>query len=122
MSNSIFGKQCESMRKRSRVKFVRNETEVLRAIQKTSTVSFKIIDENLATVSSKPSRILWRTPTLVGASILELAKLEMYQFHYQVMKKFCDCELLYSDTDSLLYKVNTNDLYADLLTIQESEK
>lgn len=30
------------------------------------------------------------------------------------MKKHFNCTLLYSDTDSLLYEISTDDLYADL--------
>ena len=74
----------------------------------------KIFDENLAAVTVKKQKIYWNKPTIVGASVLELAKFHMFNFHYKVMKKHLDCELIYSDTDSLLYKVNHHDLYTEL--------
>ena len=77
--------------------------------------------EQLATVSSKPNKIDWKTPTLVGAVILDLAKLEMFKFHYQVMKTYFDCSLLYSDTDSLIYCIKTSDLERDLKIVQKEE-
>ena len=39
--------------------------------------------------------------------MLEIAKFEMYRFHYEFMKPNFDCRLLYSDTDSLLYEIET---------------
>ena len=121
MSNSIFGKHCESMRKRKSVKFIRSEQEALKQLQKTNLFTFKILGEQLATVSSKPNKIYWKTPTLVGAVILDLAKLEMFKFHYQVMKTYFDCSLLYSDTDSLIYCIKTSDLERDLKIVQKEE-
>ena len=38
----------------------------------------------------------------------------MYQFHYGTMRSPFDCRLLYSDTDSLLYRINCDDLYRGL--------
>ena len=39
----------------------------------------------------------------------------MYNFYYNVLKKRygCDCRLLYTDTDSLVVDVTTEDVYAD---------
>ena len=58
--------------------------------------------------------IVWNKPTIIGASNLELSKLFMLDFHYNVMKKQTECSLLYSDTDSFVYKVKTNSFYDDL--------
>ena len=63
--------------------------------------------------------IKWTTPTIVGATILDLSKLRMYGFHYDVMRANFWCSLLFSDTDSLLYKVETIDFYADLAKKKE---
>ena len=57
----------------------------------------------------------------LGTCILDLSKLLMYQFHYDVInKKYGDkVSLLFTDTDSLCYEVNTDDVYADLKTTKE---
>ena len=116
MSNSTYGKLCESKRNRVNVKLVRTEKDLLHETQKQQLASVKIIDENLVVVAKKPSKILWNKPTLVGAVVLDLAKYFMYNFHYNVMKKFFNCQLLYSDTDSLFYEVKCDDFYEDLAT------
>jgi hypothetical protein len=60
-------------------------------------------------------------PIYVGFSILELAKLHMFKMHYDVMSvKFGDnARLLFTDTDSLCYQIQTNNLADDLLTIKD---
>ena len=65
-------------------------------------------------ITKKKQSILWNKPKIVGASIFELSKLFMLEFHYNVMKKQTECVLLYSDTDSFIYKVNTSNFYKDL--------
>ena len=55
---------------------------------------------------------------IVGATILDLAKRFMFQFHYQKMKPNRNLELLYSDTDSFIYAIKTDDVYRDLVKIK----
>jgi hypothetical protein len=47
--------------------------------------------------------------------VLDLSKLHMYSFYYNVLKQRYgkDCRLLYTDTDSLVVDVTTEDVYAD---------
>ena len=55
-------------------------------------------------------------PLYVGFSVLELSKLHMYNFHYgNMLKKYSKINLCFTDTDSLLYEVYTNDIYHDML-------
>jgi hypothetical protein len=55
-------------------------------------------------------------PMYAGFCILELSKLIMYNFHYNVIvKRYGDsARLLFTDTDSLTYSVQCNDFYADM--------
>ena len=67
-------------------------------------------------VSFKMACVVWdKTP--VGAAILDLSKLSLYKFHYEVMiprYTAARLKLAYKDTDSLLYCIETNDLYQDM--------
>ena len=86
LSNSTFGKFCESLRNRVTVSFTRSEEELLKATSEGKVSLIKIIDENLALIAKKKQSIQWNKPTIAGAGILELSKLFMLAFHYNVMK------------------------------------
>ena len=48
----------------------------------------------------------------VGFVILDLSKTSMYDFHYNYIKrKYPDLTLLFNYTDSLLYQIQTDDVY-----------
>ena len=91
-----------------------NADQVLQNVSRFTFKTFKIFGENLAAITHNPKRIYWDKPTIVGAAILELAKFQMYRFHYNIMKPHFDCRLLYSDTDSLLCKIRSDDFYKEL--------
>ena len=47
--------------------------------------------------------------------ILELNKILMYELHYDYIKNRCDnkSKLLFTDTDSFIYGIKTDDIYED---------
>ena len=48
-------------------------------------------------------------------TILDNSKILMYEFFYNELKKYGSrCELLYTDTDSLLLEIKTDDVYKDI--------
>ena len=61
-------------------------------------------------------------PIYAGVAILELSKLVMYEFHYEVMQQkfgWQNLKLCMTDTDSLMYLITCKDLYARLGEMQE---
>ena len=76
----------------------------------------KIINKNLVGEEMKNSLMKMNKPFYVRNAVLELSKFHMYNFHYNVMKPvFNDrIQLLYMDTDSLMYEIESEDLYAEL--------
>ena len=54
----------------------------------------------------KKTKTVLDNPVYIGFCVLDLAKLEMQQFHYDVIKKQeWQANLLYTDTDSLIYEI-----------------
>jgi len=53
---------------------------------------------------------------------LELSKVLMYEFHYDVIVNMYgdNARLLFTDTDSLCYHIQTDDVYLDMLALRDS--
>ena len=115
MNNSVFGKTMENLRKRVDVRLVTNKEKLLKLSSKPSYVSSKIFNENLVAIHKIKETLLMNRPAFVGACILDLSKTFMYDFHYNYIKcKYGDkAKLLFTDTDSLTYEIETPDAYAD---------
>ena len=114
MSNCAYGKCCESKRNHQSISLVRTEEELWTNTEKFNVKTLKVFNNDLVAVTMRKYKIFWNKPTIVGAKILDLSKMYMFDFHYNTMKKHFDCLLLYSDTDSLTYEIRTIDLYKDL--------
>ena len=78
-------------------------------------VSLKIFNEDLAAIHKIKEVLTMNKPIIVGMCILDLSKVCMYDFHYNHMKhKYGDkAKLLFTDTDSLTYEIEVDDVYQD---------
>lgn len=116
MNNSCFGKTMENVRNRIDVKFVTTQQKLEKLTKKPTYNDCKIFHENLVAVHMNKTNILLDKPIVNGFSILDLSKLLMYDFYYNVLvKKYGDkVRLLMTDTDSVLFEVQTDDFYNDM--------
>ena len=115
MNNSVFGKTMENIRKRVDVRLVTSKEKLLKMTSKPTFVSSKIFNENLVAVHKIKETLTMNRPAFVGACILDLSKTLMYDFHYNYIKHKYDnkVKLLFTDTDSLTYEIETKDAYKD---------
>jgi len=116
MNNSIFGKTLEAIENRVDIRIINNEKELLKLTSKDTYAHTTVFDENMIAVHMKRASLKYDKPIYVGMSILDISKNLMYQFHYEHMKpKYNDkLKLLFTDTDSLMYEIKTEDLYKDM--------
>ena len=63
-----------------KIEFTRDSRRTLTIVSKSEFDTFKMLGENMAALSSHPRMIYWDTP--IGATIPDLAKYHLYQFHY----------------------------------------
>ena len=116
MNNSVFGKTMENIRNRVNVKLVNSEEKARKLIAKPNYRSCKIFSENLISIHMKKTSLIMNKPVYLGACILDLSKTIMYDFHYKYIKPMYKdkAKLLFTDTDSLMYEIETEDFYKDI--------
>ena len=118
MNNSVLGKTMENLRNRVDIKIVRgNETDKIRKLVASPLYSRHVMFSNdLFGIDMRKSRLLLNKPVYTGMTILDNSKILMYDFFYNELKEQYGpkCELLYTDTDSLLVKIETDDVYKDI--------
>ena len=115
MNNSVFGKTMENLRKRVSIELVKDAERAAKLVNKPNFEDLKIFDEFLIAIKMRKTKVFMNKPVFVGMSILDLSKTLMYDFHYgYVKKKWENCEVLYTDTDSLVLEIETEDFFADI--------
>ena len=116
MNNSVFGKTMENLRNRVDVRLVNTKEKLRKLVAKPNFKSRKIFNENLVSVHMSKTSLLMNKPIYLGMCILDLSKIIMYDFHYNYIKsKYADkAKLLFTDTDSLMYEIETEDFYKDI--------
>ena len=117
--NCLYGKCMERVDRRVLVKLIDDIKIFEKTVAKMNFKSSKIINKNLVSAELKYVRMKLLKPFYMGMAILDLAKLRVYDFHYNVIKKMygSKAQLLMTDTDSLLYEIETDDVYADLNSV-----
>lgn len=140
MVNAIYGKTLERVRQRKAVSLATSEDDprFLKKVNHPQLKHFSIIlDDELMVMEFARQKVVLNKPTIVGMCILELSKLNMYRFHYDVMLKNFppqfpgECpraRMIYTDTDSLIYQItapyggNESHIWDKLHYIQHEEK
>src|SRR5437870_3866960 len=121
MNNSVFGKTMENVRKRRNFKLICDENKLEKYSSKHTFINGIIFNENLVGGNYVQENLKLNKPIYVGFSILDISKTLMYDFHYNFIKnKYGDrARLLFTDTDSLCYELETKPMYKDMYDNKE---
>ena len=122
LNNSVFGKTMENVREYRNVDLVGTEEKARKLASQPTFRSFNIFHDNLFAVERYKSCVEMDKPIYTGVAVLELSKLLMYEFHYDYMKQKYPGEkskLCFTDTDSLLYRIESDDIYKDMMEDHE---
>ena len=79
-------------------------------------MSEKIFDDDLVAIRKNKITLTLNKPAHVAMCILDLCKVLIYEFYYDYIRNKHDnnSRLLFTDTDSFIYEIKTEDVYEDL--------
>ena len=116
MNNSVFGKTIENVRKRVDVKLVTSQKQAEKYINRPNYTGRTTFSDNLVAIHMGKTSIYMNKPIYLGMCILGISKTLMYDFYYGFLKQMYGdkVKLLFTDTDSLMILVETEDFYRDI--------
>ena len=116
MNDSVFGKTMENIRNHRDIRLVTTDRKRSKSVSEPNYHTINLISEDLSIIEMKKTKIKMNKPIYLGLSILEISKILMYEFWYDYMKpKYANnVKLCYTDTDSFIINIETNDFYEDI--------
>lgn len=120
LNNSCFGKSITNLRKYRTVKLVSRYEKTFGANYYISKPTFKdrvIFDEGCVAIELSKCKIFFNQPIYIGFCVLDMAKVQLYKFHYEYMLEKYPLDrlkLCYTDTDSGIYQIKTENVYTDI--------
>ena len=119
LNNAVYGKTMENMRKRIKIRVVKNAKDFIKYTSRPTCVNWKVFENNLAAIHEKKISLTLNKPIYVGFTVLETSKWEMYNFHYNFMIRKFNTRLLFTDTDSLCYELHEKNPYKKMYKYKE---
>ena len=116
MNNAVFGKTMENVRKHRDIKLVTTDKRRNQLASEPNYHTTKHFSDNLMAIEMKKTKVKMNKPIYLGMSILDISKTLMYEFWYDYIKpKYGDrLKLCYTDTDSFVIYIKTEDFYKDI--------
>ena len=116
MNNSVFGKTMENLRNHRDIKLVTSDKRRKRLVSEPNYHSHKKFSDHLIAIEMKKTKVKMTKPLYLGMSILDISKILMYEFWYDYINpKYGDkAKLCYTDTDSFIIHIITEDFFEDI--------
>ena len=116
MNNSVFGKTMESVKNHRDIKLVTSDKRRKQLVSEPNYHSHKKFSDHLMAIEMKKTRVKMTKPLYLGMSILDISKILMYKFWYDyISPKYRDkAKLGYTDTDSSIINIKTEDFFEDI--------
>ena len=106
------GKSCENLKNRIELKLTTSNEKAIKWFSKLHFKNSKCID-GLHLIQMFKQELIYDRPSYIGCSILDLSKVHMMKFVYEVIHSNFEGRytILYSDTDSLVIDIKHPDIY-----------
>ena len=87
MTNSVYGKIMENLRKRINVRLVNNKKDFLEYSSRPTYITHRIFGKSYAAINEIKPVLKLNKPIYVGFPVLELSRCLMYDFHYYLLTR-----------------------------------
>ena len=107
----------ENSRKDRDIKLVKTEEQRSKLVLEPNYHTTKHFTENLLGIEMKKTKVAMNKQLYLGMAILDISKLLMYKFCYDYIKpKYVDrAKLCYTDTDSFIIHIFTENVFEDIV-------
>ena len=107
----------ENSRKDRDIKLVKTEEQRSKLVLEPNYHTTKHFTENLLGIEMKKTKVTMNKQLYLGMAILDISKLLMYKFCYDYIKpKYVDrAKLCYTDTDSFIIHIFTENVFEDIV-------
>ena len=108
LANSTYGKFAQTPLNFTFAKLCLNKSYFKKCINSPRFLRATIVNNDVAIVEYKPYKITFDSPFSIAATILDLSKLHIYRYYYDVLKPAFmpdKVNLLLTDTDSIIFEV-----------------
>ena len=96
-----------------RIRLVNIEKYFLKYTSRPTHITHKIFAKDYSAIHEIKPVLTLNKPIYAGFMVLELRKWLMYDFHGNFIKKYFDDKLLFTDTHSLTYEIELEDVYEE---------
>ena len=103
----------ENLRKRINVRLVSKAEDFLKYTSKPTYITHKIFGKDYAAIHEIKTVLILTKPIYVGFTVRNLSKWKMHDFHYNFIENNFNAELLFTDTDSLTYKIKSEIVFEE---------
>ena len=105
LNNAVYGKTMKNMRRRIKIKVVKNAKDFIKYTSRPTCINWKVFENILAAIHEKKISLTLNKLIYVGFTVLEISKWETYNFYYNFMIRKFITRLLFTDKDNLCYEL-----------------
>ena len=114
LANSTYGKFCQNPNNFTYAKLCLNQRQFDKSVNSKRFIRASIVNQSVAIIEYKPEEIIYDSAFSIASTILELAKLHLYNYYYNILQPTFNPDkvtLLMTDTDSLIFSVNCENFF-----------
>ena len=116
MNNSVFGKIMKNIRNHRDIKLLTSEKRRKRLVSEPNYHSCKKVSDHLMAIEMKKARVKMNKSLYLGMPILDISKINMYEFWYNyIIPRYGDrAKLCYTNTDNFIIYIKTEYFFKDI--------